>query len=388
MRKVWVGAVLVAVLGVGLGLRLHGYASDPPAAANFDGVGWAWDGQALWLHHTTAGWSYLPSYQNVTAVAVEHTGILLPGVSPYFDHPPLFGLLVGGAAVVAGERSPDQVTEAVIRLVPVGLSLLTIVLSYALVRRLTGRQWIGLLAAAALALSPAMVLTARLVESEALLTPLLLAALILALRVRDGAGGWSVIGLLAVCVAAPLVKEPGIVVGVIAAAILLLSRRRRVALLPLGGMAAGVAVYLLFAAAIDWNLFTATVLAQGARRSSLWLAFGNFFTATTADLGGRAPFLDPVWFVGWPVLIGLAVWRREWRPVALAALLYAATIILLGDGRIMKWNGWYRIPDEPLLYAAVVAAPCLLLRSVWARVAQRYRDASTAPEYASGTVSA
>jgi 4-amino-4-deoxy-L-arabinose transferase-like glycosyltransferase len=355
--------------------------------ANFDGVGWAWDGQALWLHHTTAGWSYLPSYQNVTAVAVQHTGVLLPGVSPYFDHPPLFGLLVGGVAVVAGERTPDQITEAVIRLVPIALSLLTILLSYALVRRLTGRQWIGLLAAAGLALSPAMVLTARLVESEALLTPLLLAALILALRIRDGAGRWSLIGLVAVCVAAPLVKEPGVAVAVIAAGVLLFSGRRRLAFLPLAGMAAGIGVYLLFAAAIDWHTFTATVLAQGGRRSSLWLAFGNFFTATTADLGGRAPFLDPVWFIGWPVLIGLAVWRREWRPVALAALLYAATIILLGDGRIMKWNGWYRIPDEPLLYAAVVAAPCMLLRALWTGLAQRSWDGPRPKKYTSGTVS-
>lgn len=369
MKKAWPAAALVAILVAGLWLRLSGgYTTNPDKLANFDGVGWAWNGQALWLQHTTAGWSYLPSYHNVVAVQVERSGVYLPGVSPYFDHPPLFSLLVGGVAVMAGENTPYTLTEGVIRLVPIGLSLLTIVLSYALVRRLTGRQWIALACAAGLAFAPPMILTARLVESEALLAPLLLATLLLVLRLRDHPGRWSLVALAILCAAAPLVKEPGIVLGVIAAAALLVSGRRRLAVLPLACMALGVGLYALLGAAVDWHVFTSTILAQSGRRTSLWGAAVNYFGSREAGLGGFVPLRDPVWFIGWPVLAALGVWRRAWRPVALAALLYAAAVIVLGDARIIEWNGWYRIPDEPLLYIAVVTAACSVLRAVWGRL--------------------
>lgn len=358
----------IAILGIALGLRLHGYTSDPAPGANYDGLGWTWQGQSLLLEHYPQAWSWQSSY-HPTVFWLMPNHIYLPVVSPYFDHPPLFALVVGGLAVLAGQHTPEQITDPLIRLVPIVLSLVTIALTYALVLRVGGRQWIALVVAAALAVSPPMVLTARLVESEALLTPLLLAALLLTLRVRDGGGRWSIAGLAAVCAAAVLVKEPGIIVGVFAAVILLLSPgRRRLAWVGLAGTAGGVAIYLTYAAAIDWNVFIATVMSEAQRRSSVTLALSNFFTSTAEGLGNFVPLVDPIWYLGWPVLIGLAVWRREWRPVAFAALVYAVTICLLGDARAMRWVGWYRIPDEPLLYAAVVTALCLGLRELWTRV--------------------
>jgi 4-amino-4-deoxy-L-arabinose transferase-like glycosyltransferase len=361
-----VGAI--AILGIALVLRLHGYTSDPAPGANYDGLGWTWQGQSLLLQHYPQAWSWQSSYHPTVFWAMPNH-IYLPVVSPYFDHPPLFALVVGGLAVLAGQHTPEQITDSLIRLVPIVLSLVTIVLSYALVLRLSGRQWIALVVAAALAVSPPMVLTARLVESEALLTPLLLAALLLTLRVRDGGGRWSIAGLAAVCAAAVLVKEPGIIVGVTAAVILLASPgRRRLAWVGLAGTAGGIAIYLTYAAAIDWNVFIATVMSEAHRRSSVTLALSNFFTSTAEGLGNFVPLVDPIWYLGWPVLIGLAVWRREWRPVAFAALAYALTIGLLGDARAMRWVGWYRIPDEPLLYAAVIATLCLGLRELWTRL--------------------
>jgi 4-amino-4-deoxy-L-arabinose transferase-like glycosyltransferase len=371
VKKAPLALAAIAILGIGLGLRLHSYTNDPAPGASYDGLGWAWQGQSLILQHYPQAWSWQSSYYPTVFWLMPHH-IFLPVVSPYFDHPPLFALILGGLVVLAGQHTPEQITDGVIRLVPIALSLVTLVLTCALVLRLTGRQWIALVVAAALAVSPPMVLTARLVESEALLTPLLLAALLLVLQVRDGGGRWSIASLAAVCAASVLVKEPGIIVGVISAGILLLSPgRRRLAWVGLAGTAGGVAIYLTYAAAIDWNVFVATVMSEAHRRSSVTLALSNFFTSTAEGLGNFVPLVDPVWYLGWPVLIGLAVWRREWRPVAFSALAYAVTIGLLGDARAMRWIGWYRIPDEPLLYAAVITAPCLGLRELWTRVAPR-----------------
>jgi hypothetical protein len=362
-------ALLIVIVGIGLGLRLHDYTTDPVPGANYDGLGWAWQGQSLILQHVPQAWSWQTSYHS-TSFVTEPKGVHLPMVSPYFDHPPLFGLLVGGAAVIAGERTPTSISEGVIRLVPIALSAFTIVLLYLLVRRVTSKEWIGLIAAAVFALSPAMVLTARLVESEALLTPLLLAAVIMALRVRDGAGRWSIAALVLVCLVAPLVKEPGIIVAVIASAILLTSPRRRLAALPLAGMTAGIGMYLAYAASLDWHLFIATALAEGKDRYPSIGGFSNYFTSTDAGLGIYVPLMDPVWYVGWVALAVLAVRRRAWRPVAVAALLYAALIASSASGGWMHWIGWYRIPDEPLLYAAAVAAGCEVLRNAGLRLGQ------------------
>lgn len=380
VKKAPLAVAAIAILGIALALRLHGYTSDPAPGANYDGLGWAWQGQSLILQHYPQAWSWQSSYHPTVFWAMPNH-IFLPVVSPYFDHPPLFALILGGLAVLAGQHTPEQITDSVIRLVPIALSLITLVFTYALVRRLTGRQWIALVVAAVLAVSPPMVLTARLVESEALLTPLLLAALLLVLHVRDGGGHRSIAGLAAVCAAAVLVKEPGVIVGVIAAVILLLlPGRRRLAWVGLAGTAGGIAIYLTYAAAIDWHGFVATVMSEAGRRSSVTLALTRFFTSTAEGLGNFVPLVDPVWYLGWPVLIGLAVWRREWRPVAFAALAYAVTIGLLGDARAMRWIGWYRIPDEPLLYAAVITALCLGLSALWTRVAPRLaRNAAQLP---------
>lgn len=360
-------ASLAAILAAALALRLHGYALDPAPGANWDGVEWAWNGQALWLHHTTAGWSYLPSYSHVVAVRVEGR-TYLPGVSPYFDHPPLFGLLVGGVAVLAGQSTPDTVTESVIRLVPIALSLVTILLTFVLVRQLCGRTAPALIAVLLLALSPAMVLTARLVESEALLAPLLVGALILVLQLRSGQPGrWRLPLLVGLSAAAPLVKEPGVVVGVIGAALLLFSARPRMAVLPLLGTALGVTVYLGFAAAIDWQSFLRTVMAEAGRRRSVLDALLQYFASTRAGLGGFVPLVDPVWYAGWAALGVLGIIDRRLWPLALAALLYAAAIVLLGDARVMVWNGWYRIPEEPLLYAATGIAAAAVALTTWRR---------------------
>ncbi|HSP65077.1 MAG TPA: glycosyltransferase family 39 protein [Candidatus Deferrimicrobium sp.] len=378
--------LLVVVVGIALGLRVHDYTMDPAPGANYDGLGWAWQGQSLILQHLPRAWSWQTSYQPTTFVT-EPLGIHLPMVSPYFDHPPLFGLLVGGIAVVAGESTPASISEGVIRLVPIALSLLTIVLLYVLVRRVTRTAWIGLLAATAFAVSPAMVLTSRLVESEALLTPLLLAAVILALRVRSGSGRRSMAALVLVCLVAPLVKEPGVIVAVIASAILVTSPRRRLAALPVAGMAAGIGMYLVYAASIDWNLFIATVLAEGKDRRPSVGGFSDYFTSTDAGLGIYVPLTDPVWYVGWVALVLMALWRRAWRPVALAALLYAALIASSASGGWMHWIGWYRIPDEPLVYAAAVAAGCEVVRSGGLRLGSwrvRRRAGGVAPTPVAG----
>ena len=104
---------MIAILGIGLRAAPARYTTDPAPLANFDGVNWAWNGQAPVVAPHDGG-VVIPAEPITTSSPspFEHTGIYLPGVSLQCDHPPLFGRLVGGVAVLAGERTPDQLTEA------------------------------------------------------------------------------------------------------------------------------------------------------------------------------------------------------------------------------------------------------------------------------------
>jgi len=64
---------------------------------------WAWLGQSLWLYHLPASW-FLPS-EHLPVTRWRPRRGFPAWVSPWLDHPPLFGLLVGGTALLAGEHT-------------------------------------------------------------------------------------------------------------------------------------------------------------------------------------------------------------------------------------------------------------------------------------------
>src|ERR1700682_6707457 len=124
-----------------------------------------------------------------------------------------------------------------IRPVAITLSSLSIVLLYALGRRVLPWQ-AALVGAALLTTAPVAVLFGRAVESENLLAPLLLLSLILSHRLLSGEGSrWALLGLVLCCAAASLTKVPGIAVGMACGLLLALNGRWRLGLIAgIGGV--------------------------------------------------------------------------------------------------------------------------------------------------------
>ena len=340
--------IVVSLLVAGAALRLYGYTQFPPFGANQDELAWAWLGQSLWLHHSPSSWSYLVGYAHV-GVMRTYGGVLLPWVHPYFDAPPLFGLLVGGVALLAGQHTPTQVGPQAIRLVPIALSLVSAGLLYRLGRRFLGTPT-ALVALAAFCVTPWVVEASRLVESEWLLAPMLLGGLLLASR----PGARPTAAMLALCVLAPLVKVPGVVVGAACAVALLTERRWGTAVLALLAAPVGVGLFAAYGAAIDWQQFLTIWHAQAARHTSL--AAGPLFLFSGQDgLWNFVPLNDPLWSVGMVGLAAMLLRRplgREARiPLAFAgfALLMALTASTEGS----QYYGWYRLAVYPLAYLGV-----------------------------------
>jgi len=347
LRREAFAALLGLVLLAGI-VRLFEYTTTPEPAQNRDELAWAWTGQSLIETGAPSSWSYLPAYPTV-GVQLTFDGTYMPYVHDWFDSPPLFGLLVGGVALLAGEHTPTQVGPEAIRLVPILLSVIVGWLIYVLAARHLGRAT-ALVALAVFCLSPWMISAGRVVESDWMLAAMLLGVLVLA----SHRGRLPTAALLALCVLAPLVKVPGVIVGAAAAVALLTERRWAVAPLALLGAPLGVGLFAAYGAAVDWHQFVLVWQVQAARHDSL-VAGEQFLFSSTSGLWNFVPLGDPFWTVG---MVGLAVMLLR-KPLAAPARIplafagYALLMALTASTEGAQYYGWYRFTVDPLCYIGV-----------------------------------
>ncbi len=341
----WMPTLVVILLVAGLLLRLNGYTHYPAFGANEDELEWAWLGQSLWLTHVPAAWSYLQEQLPVTAMETSQ-GVYLPYVHPFLDNPPLFGLVVGGVALLAGERTPTEVGPDAIRLVPILLTVLSGWLLYLLAARHLGRAT-ALVALAAFSLSPWMIPAGRLVESDWMLAAMLLAVLVLA----SHRGRLATATLLALCVLAPLVKVPGVIVGGAAAVALLTERRWEMAPLALLGAPIGIGLFAGYGALVDWHQFVLVWQVQAARHTGA-VAGVQFLLSVDSGLWNFVPLNDPFWYIG---MVGLAAMLLRSPlatsariPLAFAGFALLMTVTASTEGA--QYYGWYRFTVDPLCY--------------------------------------
>jgi 4-amino-4-deoxy-L-arabinose transferase-like glycosyltransferase len=344
-------AVVVIVL-VAAYLRGRGYAQSPPL--NADEYDWAWTGLSLLQQHVPTGWTDLwAAYGHW--VSFEWQGNEYPLVTPYLDHPPLFSILVGGVAWIAGERELTDVSLSVIRLVPIGLSLVVLVLAYRLAQATVG-IWPALIAILLLAFSPAAITLARVTESEALLTVWLFTALLALNRLQKRpTDRYAIVLLVISCVAAPLTKVPGIAVGFAAAVAMYSWRRPRLALMAGIAAFAGIVLFAAYGALLDFGLFLNIWSAQADRHT-------GFSAGYELLRGGLA---DWCWGLG---IVGLSVLAARGgsaaRLVVWPVLAYVVVITLTANADLAGRYDWYRIPIYPLVYIGAGFLIAELVRGV------------------------
>ena len=86
--------LMICVLFAGLLLRLNNYSVYPQRGATSDEYSYSFLGVSLLTKHVPISWSAVSAYKNRSDLTIKN--LYFPIVSPYFDHPPLNGLLVGG----------------------------------------------------------------------------------------------------------------------------------------------------------------------------------------------------------------------------------------------------------------------------------------------------
>jgi uncharacterized membrane protein len=311
-------------------------------------MNFAWGGLNLVLHGDAYTWSYFHAYPSHTIVSAN--GTTYPLVHHWLDHPPGFSLVIGAWLWLIGVRDMFAVTAAQVRVPPILFSTLTIPLTHLLGRRFLGVP-AGLCAAALLATSPVAVLFGRVAEAESLLAVVLLAALILtARRIERPGATWTLVGLLACCAAAPLLKVPGVAVAGVCAVALAASGCWRTAGASLAAGGAGLLAYIAYGGLVDAGLFLAVWAEQANNRLGV-LSAVQF---VGAPAGINRPTMDGWWLLGW-IGLGTLVARGRRRAELLVvwpAVAYAMTMLVMANERQVAQYGWYRVAVYPVLYLA------------------------------------
>jgi len=115
---------LIIVLVFAYRLRIDGFATVPFPGESTDEYSNAWVGMSLIELGYPVGISGMPVYPNLSfryintdRIYSSNTvmGNTLPIASPWFDHPPLMGVVTGGFAYLRGARVFEDAAVAIIR---------------------------------------------------------------------------------------------------------------------------------------------------------------------------------------------------------------------------------------------------------------------------------
>ncbi len=163
------------------------------------------------------------------------------------------------------------------------------------------------------------------------------------------AGRWVLPLLLGCCLLAPLAKVSGIAVAGSLAISLLTCGRWRVALAAAAAGAAGLLLWLLYGALIDWQLFLHITQLQAQNRRGVLTGFD--LIQSVAGVNRR--LRDGWWLLGWMGLAALSVGRgRAALFLAWPAIAYAGAIALLAGEQNTQQYGWYKWMVYPEVYLA------------------------------------
>ena len=343
-------AVLLATLTFGLGARLFDYAVMPEYSENPDELFATWNGYQLLTDGTTRGWSlWAGTYEG--RVAVERVPYFearpFDVIRPYLEHPPLLHLLAGAAAKLGGARGYLEARLAHTRLVPIALFVPTLLLLFAIGRRLFPSTQTPYLAALLYAALPNVIIQQRVIKEEALLTPMALLGVYLFLRweadeQRRERWVWAaalVTGLGA------LAKVPGAFFLPPLVLLFFLRGGLRPALIACAGGVLGLLPLALYGAYVDWDLFVFSTLHQASGRPAHWNLFPRFFAdgLINHNLVGHGHVLF-VW-LGYALAFGKLDDERR-SVISLPPLVYLAALALSSG----NWTfGWYILPLMPFV---------------------------------------
>lgn len=334
--------IVLSILFLGLLLRLNNYEKYPQRGATSDEYTYSFLGVSLLTKGIPISWSHF-DYPNKKIVIIDN--IVFPIVSPYFDHPPLYGLIVGGWAILNGQNTFEKIELKTIRIIPIFFGAVSSLLVYLIAERLYGFK-IAIWSLLIFSTTTVYVMNMRIVISETLTTPLLLSSVYIFSKYPKVTNKKAIIlGLLSGM--GIMTKIFGMIIFLNTFANLIIEKAKpRVILFATLIFLSFVIALVAYGRYYDLNLFFEIQKAQSSRNigpDSLWL-----FTLSSTIV--NKVFQDGWYFFGLFALFYLFSDFAKHKLIILPSLIYI--LILISSLNRTGHSGWYMIPLFPFMSIA------------------------------------
>lgn len=335
--------LLILIFVLALVLKLHNYAVYPQRGATSDEYTYSFMGVSLLTLGVPISWSNFNIYKNTYELIIDN--LYFPMVFPYFDHPPLNGLLVGAWALINGQNTFPKIQLSTIRLVPIALSMISALLVYLLTKRWYDNRtalWSLLIYTTA----TTFVINGRVVFAENLLTPILLFSLYL-YTIQRVIKARTAIVLGVLCGLSIWTKELGVSVFLTFLYVFIHDRvpRRYLVMLTLTFLLFGIG-YLAYGTYFDSQTFFGILAAQSSRPVGPRV----LQTLLNTPIIVNKPYFDGWYFFGFLCLFFASIdFTRHKLLVVPAAIYFFLLIFSVNQEGEM---GWYMIPLFPFMAMA------------------------------------
>lgn len=347
MKKYLTSIFLCIILCVGFALRYHNLNVWPREGATFDEYAWTFLGLSLWDKGIPTSWSPHAAYTNRLIYFNPH-GARFTLVTPYLEHPPLFGLVAGGFARLNSVNTFDQVTIAKIRPLALALGVLSIFSVYLLASVLYG-EGIGLIAAGIYAIIPTVAVGSRIVQNENFFIPLFLLSLYYAYKYLTQSVRRDLIITAILCGLLPLAKIPWLAAPLAVTAIFAVYGKWKPALLTILVTAFSLFMYYIYGTFYDSTVFFNLLKLQVARYD---MAFDSIFVLFRDPLTADRTLVDGWIYIGWAVMfLSLCKDFKKNAVLAIGFLSYFLVFAFAVPGEPL--HGWYRYPFYPFLAISI-----------------------------------
>lgn len=337
---------LFLILFLGFYLRSYNLYTWPRLGATFDEYAWVWLGMNLIQKQVPISWSPQSQYADKKPIVYQKAHFVL--VKPYLEHPPLFGLVAGGYALLSGVKDMLHVDLMHIRGLALLLGVLSIFLLYVFAAQVYGYK-IGLLASFLYAIIPTIAVGSRIVQNENFFIPLLLSSLYLTQRFIKTNNPWFRNIAAVICGLLILAKIPWIAGALAIVLIFFYVRKYRDALKFLSIVIPMSLIFVAYGFYYDSSLFISLMSFQLQRYD---LTFNSIFALFTSPYLVDRFLVDGWIYFGWFAIFLLAIkdFKKNFM-ILLPFLAYFAVFVFAIPNE--PSHGWYRYPFYPFMTISI-----------------------------------
>ena len=339
--------IIILILVLGFFLRHKNYATVPHPGESLDEYSTTWVGMSLLKIGSPVGGLGVGGYENkiykyINPDFVFQTGIYANPVvinQPWFDHPPMAGLILGGWSLVQGADNFASVSVRIVRqpMVVLGVLSLGLVIWLAII---LFDYLTGVIAGLIYAVSPTVVVGSRMAQIENMLIPIFLIGLILSSYYLKNKN--KKLLLLMGIIAGSAIWFKLIGIGVLITMLMVVGRNEKKILL--GLFFPFVIGYLLYGYVIDFEVFKNVFMANSSR----FYGIGPqaVFDIFTNNKFSNTRYLTDGWIVaGWIAFFVASVKDKQFRLITVSTIVYMGMYLFFGNYSY----GWYLLPLWPMV---------------------------------------